>query len=203
MEQTRKSLIELAYNDKDSAWSLEKMQIFIKDKPQEEKLGENEELASTKLNDLRNAAGGSQDHRCCEKAGGPGAADLKADESFTGDPEALSSLKSRGFLPLKSGDILSTDGETIIGMKDGVEYVLRFGTSTTVSGEADKASSENQKSDSIETQGRYLLVMSRFNESLLVKPTLDPVPDAPTESAPRPIPKAINQMQRKLLVQQR
>lgn len=183
VEQTRKSLIELAYNDKDSAWSLEKMQIFIKDKPQEEKLGENEELASTKLNDLRNALGDLKIIDVARKPAGL-SADLKADESFTGDPEALSSLKSRGFLPLKSGDILSTDGETIIGMKDGVEYVLRFGTSTTVSGEADKASSENQKSDSIETQGRYLLVMSRFNESLLVKPTLDPVPDAPTESAP-------------------
>jgi len=35
--------------------------------------------------------------------------------------------------------------------------------------------------DAGETAGRYLLVMARFNEGLLDKPKLDPVPDAPEE----------------------
>ena len=108
-------------------------------------------------------------------------ADLKAEEKFTGDPEAVTSMQQRGFLPLKSGDILSTDGETIVGMKDGVEYVLRFGAGTTVAGDAKDDAKEAETAG--ETAGRYLLVMARFNEGLLEKPKLDPVPDVPDEAA--------------------
>jgi hypothetical protein len=36
-----------------------------------------------------------------------------SEEKFTADSEAVTSMQQRGFLPLKSGDILSTDGETI------------------------------------------------------------------------------------------
>ena len=60
-------------------------------------------------------------------------------------------------MPLKSGDILSTDGETIVGMKDGVEYVLRFGAGTTVSGadkkEADDAKKADDKKDERQPEG--------------------------------------------------
>ena len=111
-------------------------------------------------------------------------ADLKAAEEFTGDPEAVTSMQQRGFLPLKTGDILSTDGETIVGMKDGVEYVLRFGSPTSaVEGKSDVGAGGDAKDGKGETSGRYLLVMARFNEGLLEKPKLDPVPDVPDEAA--------------------
>jgi hypothetical protein len=87
-------------------------------------------------------------------------------------------MQQRGFLPLKSGEILSTDGETIVGMKDGVEYVLRFGAATTVAAEAAKGDA-TAKGAGGETSGRYLLVMARFNEALLEKPQLEPLPDLP------------------------
>jgi hypothetical protein len=69
-------------------------------------------------------------------------------------------------------------------MKDGVEYVLRFGAPTTVAGEEkDKEKeSKDDSQDALETSGRYLLVMARFNESLLEKPKLDPLPEAPAEA---------------------
>lgn len=85
-------------------------------------------------------------------------------------------MQQKGFLPLKTGEILSTDGETIVGMKDGVEYVLRFGSPTTVAADAksseakDAGGAEAGEESSGETSGRYLLVMARFNESLLEKP---------------------------------
>jgi len=183
VEQNRKSRIDLAYDDKDAKWSLLKLEAFADGKTaKEEKLPEGEELASGKLNDLRNALGDLKIINVARKPAGL-SAELKAEEKFTGDPEAVTSMQQRGFLPLKSGDILSTDGETIVGMKDGVEYVLRFGAGTTVAGDAKDDAKEGGAAGEGETAGRYLLVMARFNEGLLEKPKLDPVPDVPDEPA--------------------
>jgi len=188
VEQNRKNRIDLAYDDKDAAWKLMKLESFAAgNKPSEEKLADTEELASGKLNDLRNALGDLKIVDVVRKPAGL-SGELKAEEQFTNDPEAVSSMQQRGFLPLKSGEILSTDGETIVGMKDGVEYLLRFGAGTTVAGASqadgkeDVGKDDGSKDDgdaSGETAGRYLLVMARFNENLLEKPVLDPVPETP------------------------
>jgi hypothetical protein len=189
----RKYRIDLAYDDKDAKWSLLKLEAFSKEgEPKEEKLAEGEELASGKLNDLRNALGDLKIVDVARKPSGL-SAELKAEESFTNDREAVTSMQQRGFLPLKTGEILSTDGETIVGMKDGVEYVLRFGAPTTVAGDSKAGDSKlgdaegkggkPEKDAADETSGRYLLVMARFNEQLLEKPTLEPLPDAPADEA--------------------
>jgi hypothetical protein len=182
VEQNRKDRIDLAYDDKDSKWSLVKLEAFAGAKTaKEEKLADGQELASAKLNDLRNALGDLKIIDVARKPAGL-SADLKGAEAFTGDPEAVTSMQQRGFLPLKSGDILSTDGETIVGMKDGVEYVLRFGAGTSVAGADKRGADATEPADEAgETAGRYLLVMARFNEGLLEKPKLDPVPDVPDE----------------------
>lgn len=210
VEQQRKNRIELGYDDKDSKWSLVKLEVFDPTnpsvKPKEEKLGENEELASAKLNQLRDALGDLKIIDVARKPAGL-SADLKAEESFMGDEAARRSLQQRGFLPRSSGDgksadgdtiIQSADGETIIGMKNGVEYVLRFGATTSVAtdgkedmkkdGEKKEADSKEDasKEDGGETGGRYVLVMARVNESLLEKPKLEAVPDAPPEKAAEP-----------------
>jgi len=181
----RKYRVELAYNDKDAKWSLVRLEAFSEDgEPKEANLAEGEELAANKLNDLRNALGDLKIVDVARKPSGL-SAELKAEESFTTDREAVTSMQQKGFLPLKTGEILSTDGETIVGMKDGVEYVLRFGSPTTVAADAksseakDAGGAEAGKESSGETSGRYLLVMARFNESLLEKPALDPLPEAP------------------------
>lgn len=176
VEQNRKDRIELAYDDKDAKWSLVKLEAYAGGTtPKEEKLADGQELAAAKLNDLRNALGDLKIIDVARKPAGL-SAELKAEEKFTGDPEAVTSMQQRGFLPLKSGDILSTDGETVVGMRDGVEYVLRFGAGTSVAGDA-AADDDKDAAGGGETAGRYLLVMARFNESLLEKPKLDPVPD--------------------------
>lgn len=170
VEQNRKDRIEVAYDDKDQKWSLVALEAFGGGaEPKTETLGEGEELASARLNDLRNALGDLKIVDVVRKPAGL-SADLKAEEKFTADEEAVRSMQQRGFLPLKSGDILSTDGEAIIGMKDGVEYVLRFGAGTSVG----SGTGEDVAAD--ESTGRYLLVMARFNEGLLEKPTLEEVP---------------------------
>ena len=179
VEQNRKDRIEVAYDDKDQRWTLARLEAFGGGPEAKlETLGEAEELASPRLNDLRNALGDLKIVDVVRKPAGL-SAELKAEEKFTADEEAVRSMQQRGFLPLKSGDILSTDGETIVGMKDGVEYVLRFGAGTSVG----NGSGEDVAAD--DATGRYLLVMARFNESLLEKPVLEEVPgEAPaTEGA--------------------
>jgi hypothetical protein len=179
VEQNRKDRIEVAYDDKDQRWTLARLEAFSGGAESKlETLGEAEELASPRLNDLRNALGDLKIVDVVRKPAGL-SAELKAEEKFTADEEAVRSMQQRGFLPLKSGDILSTDGETIVGMKDGVEYVLRFGAGTSVG----NGSGEDVAAD--DATGRYLLVMARFNESLLEKPVLEELPgEAPaTEGA--------------------
>ena len=181
----RKYRVDLAYDDKAAKWSLVRLEAFSGDgEPKEESLADGEELAAGKLNDLRNALGDLKIVDVARKPSGL-SAELKAEESFTSDREAVTSMQQKGFMPLKTGEILSTDGETIVGMKDGVEYVLRFGAPTTVASESkpgdtkDAGSAEAGKGSPGETSGRYLLVMARFNEKLLEKPTLDPLPEVP------------------------
>ena len=181
----RESRAELGYDDKDAAWSLIKLQGFDdKNQPQDEKLAEGEELASGRLNDLRNALGDLKIIDVVRKPSGL-SADLKAEESFAGDREAVMSLAQRGFFAIQKGDLVSSDGETIVGMKDGVEYLLRFGNSATVAGADDPAAggdaSKEEGADPASSSGRYLFVSARLNEELLEKPQLEPVPDAPAE----------------------
>ncbi|MBT6459450.1 MAG: hypothetical protein HOK57_06450, partial [Planctomycetaceae bacterium] len=146
-------------------------------------LQENEEVDSTKLNDLRNALGDLQIIDVARKPAGL-SSDLKAAENFVNDVAAVSSLQQRGFLPLPSGQILSTEGQTVIGMKDGVEYVLRFGAGTTVTdpGQADPEQGNDAAVESAETTARYLLVMAQFNEGLLEQPKLSTLPSLPEEN---------------------
>ena len=189
VEQQRDERMRLVYDDKESKWSLDSLETFPKGaaadaKPASRGLEENEELASAALNDLRNALGDLKIVDVARKPSGL-SGDLKAEESFTKDPEAVSSLQQRGFLPLQSGEILSTEGQTVIGMKDGVEYVLRFGAGTTVAetGKTEADGQEDEAAGTGEISARYLLVMARFNEALLEKPNLEELPPLPEEKA--------------------
>jgi hypothetical protein len=181
VSQDRRSRIAVRYDDKNATWSLEKLTAFDKQgKPEDVALAATDELASGKLNDLRNALGDLKIVDVARKPAGL-SGDLKAEAKFTENREAVTSLAQRGFYPFASGEILSSNGETVVGMKDGVEYLLRFGNGVSVSGVATQAS--GTLSGDAATTGRYLFVTARFNESLLEKPVLDPVPDAPEAAA--------------------
>ena len=186
VRQQRDEKISLAYDDKESSWVLSSFETFPAEEssdPVSVALQEDEEVDSTKLNDLRNALGDLQIIDVARKPAGL-SSDLKAAESFVNDVEAVSSLQQRGFLPLPSGLILSTEGETVIGMKDGVEYVLRFGAGTTVTdpGKADSGEGDDATAESVGTAARYLLVMAQFNEDLLEQPELAALPSLPEDN---------------------
>jgi len=184
VRQQRDEKISLAYDDKESSWVLSSFETFPdKESSDPVSVALQEEVDSTKLNDLRNALGDLQIIDVARKPAGL-SSDLKAAESFVNDVEAVSSLQQRGFLPLPSGLILSTEGETVIGMKDGVEYVLRFGAGTTVTdpGKADSGEGDDATAESVGTAARYLLVMAQFNENLLEQPELAVLPTLPEDN---------------------
>jgi hypothetical protein len=187
VSRDRKSLIELAYDDKDAAWSVVKLTDFAQgNKPEPAELTADERLASAKLNELRQALGDLTIIDVARKPAGL-SAELKADEKFANDEEAVLSLAQRGFFPIQSGEVLSSSGETVVGMKDGVEYLLRFGNAVAVTGDGE-AEAEKATETPSGTGGRYLFVLARFNENLLAKPELKPLPDLPDETAEKPKP---------------
>jgi hypothetical protein len=191
LSRTRTSEIDLAYDDKEGKWSLLKLVDFGKgNKPEEKPLAADEELATAKLNELKNALADLTIVDVVRKPAGL-SADLKADKQFTDDKQAVLSLAGRGFFPIDSGEMLSSSGETVVGMKDGVEYLLRFGNPTSVEG-ADSggpAADKPEGDDGGEAGkaagdkgGRYLFVSARFNEGLLAKPELLPLAEAAEKS---------------------
>jgi len=186
--ETRTSLMNLAYDDKDAAWSLTGFTVFGKNnKPETKELGAEEELASSKLNDLRNALG---DLKIVDVVRKPAAlvAELKAEKTLTRDEqdEAMMSLFQRGFFPGEKGGVIPSSGEVVVGMKDGVEYLLRFGNQTKVSGETEAPPDDGAETLAKQDVGRYLFVLARVNDGLLEKPTLQPIPALPDEAAPAP-----------------
>jgi len=182
VSRDRKSLIELAYDDKDAAWSVVKLTDFAQgNKPEPAELTADEQLASAKLNELRQALGDLTIVDVARKPAGL-SAELKAEEKFANDEEAVLSLAQRGFFPIQSGEVLSSSGETVVGMKDGVEYLLRFGNAVAVTGDGEAGEEKGTEAPS-GAGGRYLFVLARFNESLLAKPELKPLPEVPDEPA--------------------
>jgi hypothetical protein len=110
-------------------------------------------------------------------------ADLKAGSEIMNDQESLSSLMNRGFFPvtIEGGDpeIRAANGEVLVGLKDGVEYVLRFGEVASVALE-EKKGKEGQIN-------RYLFVTARLDQSKFPPLQLEPLPggeDSPAAAAP-------------------
>jgi hypothetical protein len=130
------------------------------------------------------------------------AACLKENKEFLRNPEAAESLAMRGFyLANVKGEpgIYSNEGEFRCLMKDGVEYVLRFGNisesrradSDDDAKKEDKAKKQDKKEDKKAQKGekksagvnRYIFVMAEFNPTAIAKPTLEELPkeEAPAE----------------------
>jgi hypothetical protein len=185
----------LAYNDRDSKWNPVRLRAFDQDKKEyaDFKLTEDEELNATSLNGLKTAL---DDLKIVDVARKPQglSEDLKAGEDFMKSQEALQDLISRGFTPARVApggpqDIISSDGEVIATLKNGTEYVLRFGALVHVDedgGKADKAdpatAAAKQDAKAGAEEGgihRYLFVMARFNEDAVKKPELETLPELP------------------------
>jgi Domain of unknown function (DUF4340) len=170
--------------NKDNKWSLQKfVDHKVEGHPETNQLPEGQVLAESALNDLRNSIQNLKIVNVRRKPAGL-AADLKANESLMNNPESKKSLQAQGFFPMESGEVFSAGGELIIGAKDGVRYLLRFGNAI-VSGAAlegeSQADQPDKKEESADGMRRYLLVTAQVDEGKFPLPELKTVPETVEE----------------------
>ena len=198
LERESRGEITLEYADQEGPhWKLVEDRKVNKDGTfSPNKMGGDEELNIAKIDELKTAL---DDLKIVDVARKPEgiSADLKASADFMKKREAILTLASRGFIVAmtrEGGDVelYSKEGEVRAMMKDGVEYVLRFGEIATDGNagpakqdEKDKEQKEGQEKDVKKPstgQNRYLFVMAEFNPELIPKPQLEALPEAKSEA---------------------
>ncbi len=163
--------------------------------PVPRKLAEDEELNITRLDDMKNALADLKIIDVSRKPAGL-SADLKAGEDIFNNQEAIEELSDHGFHVAQWGDqyeIFSNEGELRVLMKDGVEYILRFGGVVLGAGspgkkdedkKQDKSPEDEKKDAESKTElNRFLLVTCQFNPEVIEKPKLQPLPEEGKKSA--------------------
>jgi hypothetical protein len=190
----------LEYNDTgDPRWKLVQDLQATERGLQQQGLGPDEELNTTKLDDMKFALDDLKIVDVNRKPPGL-SADLKAEQTLISNKEAVENLAARGFYPARVDDryeIVSNEGEIRVLMKDGVEYLLRFGgpagTGRTEEKQTPKPESKpGEKTPEQKTtpgMNRFIMVTARFNESAIPKPELQPLPEETppkTDSQPKP-----------------
>ncbi|MGB7346351.1 MAG: hypothetical protein WBD20_19185 [Pirellulaceae bacterium] len=171
-----------------SQWTLAKLQEFDPKRPTapptDVEVKDDQKLNTTKLNTVQNALDDLKIVNVLRKPDGM-SANLRASEDFLSDQKAVASLAGRGFYPVQmdaDGDteILSANGEMTVGLKDGVEYVLRFGNIAGLTEDDDASddddAKEGEEKKSVNGVNRYLLLTTRVNEAKFPAPELQEVP---------------------------
>ena len=185
-----RSKIDVRFDSKESKWQLQELELFNRDAGefQPEKLADDEELNSQKLNELKTALDDLKIVDVRRKPEGL-AADLRAGEGLAANRESQESLLRAGFRLARIGDgpleMVSNEGEVVCGTKEGVEYTLRFGR-IAGSGEKEEESEEGKEKDEEESSStganRFIMVTAQFNEDLLTKPELEELPEVKDEA---------------------
>ena len=179
----QRSDMEIEYDDTgDPKWQMIDDLRFVIDDTQEEGRWEpvimaaDEELNTSKLDELKTALDDLKIIDVSRKPAGLSAG-LKSADDFTSNPEAVESLGRKGFFVAEMNGqvgIYSNEGEIRVVMKDGVQYILRFGAI------AGSGPSKTNKDDQAEQSGggvnRYLFVMIEFSSDMIPKPQFEPLP---------------------------
>ena len=178
-----RSQVSLGFDSKDSKWNLIELAEFKDGDFEPVKLSDQEELDSQKLNDMKTALDELKIVDVRRKPEGL-AANLEGGEELAANQESIRSLQTRGFylVPLEQGgspELYSNEGEVRCGMKDGVEYVLRFGRIAAGAKAEDekKEGEEGEPAEEATGENRYIMVTAQFSEDLLEKPELEPLPE--------------------------
>jgi hypothetical protein len=174
----QRSRAKLGFDDSKSSWNLiDLAQFDKKGQPVPDKLADDEEVNTEKLNTLKTALDDLQIVDVERKPKGL-SQELRASDEFVRDNEARMSLVQRGFYPAPMNgqiEIYSSEGEATCTTKEGVRYVLRFGQ--LAGGEENK---DEQKPDVKEKKNpalnRFLFVMAQFDDSQISKPQLEALP---------------------------
>lgn len=175
--QSKKLIADLNWNSEKGEWSLASLTTFNGERPETlTELPEGEKLDTARLTQLKDSLDDLKIIDVRRKPAGLGK-DLRADEDFMQNMESLQSLVEMGFYPMSQGsaagyELRAANGELHVGMKNGVEYILRFGNTA------------GAQKDDAEKLNRYLFVTARFDESKIPMPVRPPELDAaPANSA--------------------
>ena len=174
--------ITLGYDDQaEPRWTLETFREAVDAGWRDLSMPEGQELDVDRLNELRNNLDNLRIVDVARKPGGL-SADLQAGEQLAADEETLQSLAARGFLMGQTApgqfELFSVEGDIQVTMRDGVEYILRFGDIATGA-----ASAREEDDESPTGHNRYIMVTTRFNEAIIPQPALQALPEAPPEDA--------------------
>ena len=169
-------------------WEPKRITSFESDPPTERALTPEEQLNATKLNEMKNTLDNLKIADVIKKPAGL-AADLKGDSNLLKNSESLMSLQRRGFFPnpnQKSGDSIdffSKSGELVVTLKDGVQYILRFGGAAGAEINAVDATDAKEEGKTEETVSinRFMLVTTRVDESKFPEPDLERLPETVEE----------------------
>ena len=166
-------------------WSLDSLQEYDSTNPLTAKAVEvdaDKKINTAKLNEIQSALDDLKIADVERKPDGI-SANLRADKDLLDDEKARSSLSQRGFYPIPTTpnappEILSANGELTVGLKDGVEYVLRFGNIEGVGDKEEEEGAEDAEGEKKSTGGvnRYLLVTTRVDDSHFPPPDLKDIP---------------------------
>jgi len=185
----RKSDIDLSFAEKNAAWSLNKLTDYSGIVPKVlTSLPAGEELDSGKINEVKTDISGMK-LTDVERKPAAVAELLKSGKPWMADPAVNESFSHEGFITLPERDptdVFGLGGDLTVGMKDGVEYSIRFGGAVgslkSDSGEKDKKDDaskdkdkdKNKKKSNLE---RFVFVTARFNQDLIPKPELQSLPE--------------------------
>lgn len=185
--------IQLAYDQAELEWKLQNLIAFEEGRPRKEKLAADQQLNKQRLEGMKEAL---DDLRVVDVRRKPAGLGDSLAKFIDSSPGAVMSLEEHGFyfrqIDGPGGTVqnvlLSNNGEINIGMANGLQYVLRFGNVAGRAKEDMPAEDAEAKDVSTETTAerdeestagralRNLMVITKFDESLLAVPEYAEVP---------------------------
>lgn len=179
---------DLSFATANGQWQATKIMNFESNPPVERTLGPDEQLNASKLNDMKSALDNLRIADVVKKPAGL-AGDLKGNKTLLSNKESISSLQRRGFFPdpeQKSGDVVdffSKSGELVVTLKDGVQYLLRFGgpAGAEITATDKNETNEEEKAEDIVSINRFLLVTTKVDEAKFPQPDLEKLPETVDE----------------------
>ncbi|MCG8586139.1 MAG: DUF4340 domain-containing protein, partial [Pirellulales bacterium] len=182
-------LSELTFTKDGSDWktTLIKKLDETTGKHAERKMDEKtEELDTMNLSDIRKALGDLKIVDVSSKPK-PLADALRQGLPFGNDRESVIALRDKGFLPeVRDGkiNVVGEQGEVVVGLDTGVEYVIRFGQMAGLEEkegadkkEGEEGEGEEGSVDAAEVGlNRYCYITARYNQDLIPKPEYEDLP---------------------------
>lgn len=179
---------DLSFATANGQWQATKITNFESNPPVERTLGPDEQLNASKLNDMKSALDNLRIADVAKKPSGL-AGDLKGNKTLLSNKESISSLQRRGFFPdpnQKDGDVVdffSKSGELVVTLKDGVQYLLRFGgpAGAEITASDKKETNEEEKAEDVVSINRFLLVTTKVDDTKFPQPDLERLPETVDE----------------------